>query len=236
MGVDLAAEWWLILLGGLLGSSHCVGMCGGFVLLLGSQKLGLWRTLARQLVYATGRICTYTLGGVLVGYGGWRMSLTVQHLLNLQAWFAMLAGVLLILQGVLAAGLLPWRWRSTSKHGCVVGSFATLLQARPWGAVFVAGLANGLLPCGLVYAYLALAASTAHPGQGALLMLFFGLGTVPLLILLGCGGVLLRVSFRKYLHLVLAWCVIITGILALIRGVQLWQSLGTAVTPGCGVH
>jgi hypothetical protein len=236
MSLDLAQEWWLILLGGLLGSSHCLGMCGGFVLLLGSQKLGFWRTLGRQLVYALGRVSTYTLAGALVGYGGWRLTLGLQHLLNLQAWFAILAGVLLILQGLFSAGLLRWLWRPQTKTGCLVSSFAALLQAKNWSTVFVAGLANGLLPCGLVYAYLALAASTTHMGHAALVMFLFGVGTMPLLLLLGCGGMLLRLSFRRYLHLVAAWCVIITGLLSLIRGLHLLQELATATMPGCSGH
>lgn len=236
MGINLASEWWLIVLGGLAGSAHCLGMCGGFVIILGSQKFGFWRNLGRQVIYASGRVCTYTLAGAIVGYCGWRMSLELRHVLNLQAWFAIAAGLFLIFQSFFAAGLLRWPWRNRAKPNCAATSFATLLQAPHLGAVFAAGLTNGLLPCGLVYAYLTLAASTGNMAQASLLMFLFGLGTLPLLILLGCGAALLRLTFRRYLYLLAAGCVTITGLLSLIRGLQLLQDLGMSAHTRCSGH
>ena len=103
----------LIFIAGLLGSSHCIGMCGPFALAIGSGQ-GLWRQqFRRQCVYSLGRIFTYGFLGGLVGFGGWRVAGAVPDWVNLPAWLAVLAGVLLIWQGLQATG---W-WPRTNRAG-----------------------------------------------------------------------------------------------------------------------
>ena len=221
----------MIFAGGLLGSAHCIGMCGGFVLTLGSAQRTWTANLGRQLIYATGRIGTYALAGAVVGYGGWRLGHDMSALVNVQAILAIGAGVLLVVEGIFSTGLLRRPW-SGAKMCPGAGALAGLLRAPHAGSVFAAGVFNGLLPCGLVYAYLALAASAGSVGRGAGVMLLVGLGTVPLLALTGLGGALLNLAQRRRLFQAAAWCMILTGALSLARG---WQflHLTSDATPAC---
>jgi sulfite exporter TauE/SafE len=90
-------------------------------------------------------------------------------------------------------------------------------------STFSAGLFTGLLPCGLVYAFVSLAASTGDLLHGAATMLAFGLGTVPLMVLTGTGAMLLGVRVRQRLWQVAAWSVVVTGLLTIGRGVAFLQ-------------
>ncbi|MCS6850826.1 MAG: sulfite exporter TauE/SafE family protein [Gemmataceae bacterium] len=230
-------SWLLIFAGGLLGSGHCLGMCGSFVLALGSQRDRAWRLVRRQVVYGLGRVFTYAVGGAAAGYMGWRLASGLRSLAAVQACLAIAAGGLLLYQGLTAAGVLsPMRGR-TSWGLCLLPSlFGALLHATRWRSVFLAGMVNGLLPCGLVYAYLSLAASSANLLVGALTMTLFGLGTVPPLALLGAGGQALRRVGPRLLPLA-AWCVVLTGVLCLVRGCGLlaeWQFFQLPAEAMCG--
>jgi sulfite exporter TauE/SafE len=212
-------EWLMIFVGGLLGSSHCIGMCGGFALALGNAKVGLAANVRRQVVYSLGRVFTYSLAGGVAGYAGWRLMAEFRLIVNVQAALSILAGALLLIQGFAHAGFL-WRpARSSFSHACLGPAFfAALLAATRLRNVFLGGVVNGLLPCGLVYAYLALAASSGNMLQGWLTMALFGLGTLPIMILVGSGGAVLVGNRRWDILRAAAWCVALTGLLTLIRG------------------
>ncbi len=227
-------EWLMILAGGLLGSSHCVGMCGGFALALGSTGRGFVRNLARQVVYSLGRVFTYATGGAVAGYCGWRLISALQLVVNIQAALSIGAGVLLIVQGLLAAGVLARLGRGSVRGPCLAsGVFASLLRETRLRSVFLGGVVNGLLPCGLVYAYLALAASAGGPYRGGLTMGLFGLGTIPVLVLIGCGGQVLSLAVRRHVFRVAAWCVVLTGVISVARGAGALRMLGVDDAPGC---
>jgi sulfite exporter TauE/SafE len=227
-------EWLMILAGGLLGSSHCVGMCGGFALALGTRGRGFARGLARQVVYGLGRVFTYAVGGAAAGYGGWRLMSELRLVMNVQAVLSIGAGVLLITHGLAAAGALRWPGRPAARGPCLgAGLFASLLRETRLRSVFLGGVVNGLLPCGLVYAYLALAAGAGGPLRGGLTMALFGLGTMPLLALVGCGGQVLSVAARRHVFRVAAWCVVLTGVLSVARGAGALRMLGVDDGPAC---
>lgn len=211
-------EWPLVFAAGLLGSSHCIGMCGGFALAIGSSSRSLSANAGRQLVYTAGRVFTYAFLGAAAGFGGWRLAQAAPWLVNLPALLAILAGLALIYQGLRAAG---WLGRASKAGGgpCLAGSiFATFLTAPGLLNAFLAGLLTGLLPCGLLYGMLALAASTQHIGLGAAAMALFGLGTAPVMVLTGCGGSLLSLAARRHVLRVAAWCVVLTGVISIARG------------------
>jgi uncharacterized protein len=229
----------LIFLGGLLGSAHCVGMCGGFALLIGAPARRWTANLTRQFVYSCGRIFTYGAMGAAVGYGGLRLADGLGGLVNVQAVVAIVAGALLVAQGLVSAGVVGHATRafrlafaaapvgadasrqSGPAIGCLMGSMVgTFLRDRRLRHVFLAGVLTGLLPCGLVYAYVALAASTKDLFGGMATMAAFGLGTVPLMILTGSGSTLLSLSGRRRLLYLAAWCVVFTGMLSMARGVS----------------
>ena len=224
----------LIFLGGLLGSAHCVGMCGGFAVMIGAGAHS-WRTnLARQCVYSGGRIFTYASLGAVVGYAGLRLAQEMPRVVNAQALFAFLAGMFLIVQGLISAGILSRRRLSlagmapgrgtASGHAPAIasclagGTLGSLLRTPGSQAAFLAGMLTGFLPCGLVYAYLALATSTNDPLVGSATMLAFGLGTLPLMILTGAGMSLVSPAKRQIVLRLAAWCVVATGVIAVVRG------------------
>jgi sulfite exporter TauE/SafE len=220
---------WLIFLGGLLGSAHCAGMCCGFVLALGSAGRSWQANLGRQIVYALGRVFTYAVLGCAASYGAAALSFHVGPVSS-HALFCLAAGGLLIIQGLRETGvrfrpapspLLSLSVRQPAPEpGLAATFFGELLQATRARNVFLAGMVNGLLPCGLVYGYLTLAATAEGPWRGAALMALFGLGTVPAMVLLGSGSSLLSAPRRRQVLRLAAWCIVVTGALAIWQGVR----------------
>jgi uncharacterized protein len=231
----------LVFLGGLLGSAHCVGMCGGFALLIGAPAPSWASNLARQIVYSAGRIFTYSAFGAAVGYGGLRLAERLGELVNVQATIAIVAGVLLVAQGLISTGTVRYATHAfrfalagagtaarplggSAGVGCLMGGMVgAFLRDRRIGHVFLAGVFTGLLPCGLVYAYVALAASTSDLMGGMATMAAFGAGTMPLMILTGTGSSLLSLAGRRRMLTIAAWCVVLMGVLSIARGVGFLQ-------------
>ncbi len=234
----------LVFLGGLLGSAHCVGMCGGFALLIGSGAGSVPSNVARQAVYSLGRIFTYVALGGALGYAGLRLAQDLPLIVRAQSVLALVAGVTLVIVGLISAGVLPNNLssffgrggRSASHAGpsCLAsGLLGSFLRAPGWGNVFLAGVFTGFLPCGLVYGFLALACSTASFPVGAATMAAFGLGTVPLMVLVGSGGSLVSVVTRQRLLRLAAWCVVVAGMISLARGVSAWTADTQSGPPDC---
>lgn len=239
----------LVALGGLLGSAHCVGMCGGFAVSIGAGA-STWRgNLARQLAYGVGRLFTYVALGTAAGYGGLRL-ISATTLFDVQAVLGVITGMLLILQGAASIGLFGYlrrKWnarrsasrttsgssmstlpRSASKPACLQrGLMRSLLTTPDPSGPFLAGVLTGFLPCGLVYAMLALAAAGGSLAHGAAVMTAFGLGTLPVMTALGLGTSLAGMAWRVRLLRLAAWCVVLVGVMSVARGVSAWQGTGT---------
>ncbi len=232
----------LLFVGGLLGSAHCVGMCGGFALMIGGARRRLVQNLLRQGVYSCGRIFTYAILGGAVGTGGLALSARLSGVVDAQAVLALCAGALLVIQGLISAGVWAWAvksWRAPPANrqlpilagasegsgvGCLMGGMVGEYLRRPGpGGAFLAGVLTGLLPCGLVYGYLTYAAATSSLWAGALCMVAFGLGTAPLMILTGLGGNIVSLSSRRRLLQAAAWVVVLTGAVSIARGVSAMQ-------------
>ena len=226
----------LVFLGGILGSSHCLGMCGAFVLSIGMGATGTRRNLIRQLVYSGGRVFTYGFLGLTAAFAGIWLGRRSGTLLGAQAGLSLLAGLILVVQGLTSLGLsvpTPWKKQgSGSKAACLAGSFARpFLMSPKLSSVFVAGILNGFLPCGLVYGYLALASSTGGIILGPAVMIVFGLGTIPVLVLLGLGASVLSQPARRNMFRIAGVCVLITGLHAFGRGWISLRNIGDA--PKC---
>jgi sulfite exporter TauE/SafE len=226
--------WWLAMLGGLLGSSHCVGMCGGFAALVGLHTGSVLGNLRAQLVYSLGRLMSYAALGAVAGFAGQRLISSLPQMINAPAVLCLAAGLLLFREGLLASGLFR-RWiGGSSTAGCLFGPlFSTILKTPGARNTFVAGIATGLLPCGLVYAFVSLAATSGDLLRGGALMLAFGAGTVPLMVVTGCGVSLLSWAARQRLWQFAAWSVMITGLLTLGRGVAYLQAAPEHKTAAC---
>lgn len=216
--LDLAA----VFAAGLLGSAHCVGMCGGFVVWLGA---GARREVAaRQAAYFGGKTATYALFGALAGAFG----------ASLADLFGAFGGVVSVGLGAamvgLGLGLCGVGWaRGTAPGGRLAARLssviARLLASPRRGALVALGMVNGLLPCGLVYGMLAVAATTGGAATGALTMAVFGLGTVPALALTGVLGGRLRPTSRRRMQQLAGVLVVAIGVLTVARG-------ASALTPG----
>jgi sulfite exporter TauE/SafE len=225
----------LILLGGLLGSSHCIGMCGPLALALGAKQTRLRANVARQLVFSVGRIFTYGFGGAAAAFSGWWLAHSPIAVVNVQATLSIVAGVALLILGMSAAGVLPvWSNSWWASQNCSATKwFRTLLYGPGLVSALLAGVFTGFIPCGLVYAFLALAASTGSVIDGWLTMIAFGVGTMPLMVLTGSGAALLSLSARTRALKLAAWCVMATGFISLARGLGHLEWLRDWMSPGC---
>lgn len=170
---------------GLLGGTHCVGMCGGIV---GALSMGAPARWALHLSYNAGRIASYAGAGAIAGaLGAASLGLEGQVPVRLVLYFVanlMLVALGLYLLGATRALALTERagqhlWRRLQPLT------KRFLPARTPARAFPLGLLWGWLPCGLVYSALASALTAGSAGRGALLMLAFGLGTLPNLLLAG---------------------------------------------------
>jgi sulfite exporter TauE/SafE len=179
---------------GLLGSAHCVGMCGPLVLALPGRT---GRTSA-HLAYHLGRVTTYTIVGGLAGSAGAGMTslgpqgAALRELPGVQVALSLVAAALLLAFGLGRLGIVrpleellaltPLRWPG------VGALMQRAYRERQTAALVAAGLLLGLLPCGLSYAAFARALPAGGPVEGALLTAVFGLGTLPALLLVGMGA------------------------------------------------
>jgi sulfite exporter TauE/SafE len=173
---------------GILGGVHCVGMCGSIVGMLTAQLpkgSSLWRY---HLSYNTGRIASYTLAGALVGAIG-QAGLLLRDVVPVQQLLFGMSSLMLLLLGLYLAGI--WRMvRHIESLGRVLWRYIqpftrSLFPVTSPLRAFLLGTLWGWLPCGLVYTVLVTALASGGVSNGALVMLAFGLGTLPNLLLVG---------------------------------------------------
>ncbi len=210
---------------GLLGGfGHCAGMCGpivGAVSLAAGPRLGWKKTLPLHLAYNAGRVLTYTAAGAAMGLVGSVVNIAGRAA-GLQQVVAVLAGALMMVMGLGAAGVLPVARRLEQGVSSRLFSGAGgLLRAGGLPRTFALGLFLGLLPCGLSWSAFVGAAATGGTLPGALFALSFALGTVPALLLVGSAATLLSVRLRGVLLRVGGAAVALLGLLFLLRGLGL---------------
>lgn len=170
---------------GLLGGVHCVGMCGGIV---GALSMGGPARWSLHLAYNAGRIFSYALAGALVGALG-SAGLGLSGQIPVRLIFYFLANAMLVALGLYLIGL-SGALALTERLGQVLWQriqplTRRFLPVRSLAQAFPLGLLWGWLPCGLVYSALASALTAGSAQRGALMMLAFGLGTLPNLLLAG---------------------------------------------------
>ncbi len=186
MDAPLLVTAWLT---GLLGGTHCIGMCGGISAALSfalpaearsGRRLFFW-----QLAYNAGRLASYALLGVLVGVLGQQLVAPLTGLM----WLRLLAGLLMVAMGLYLAGWWLGLQRLERLGGGLWQHLAPLRQrllpVDSLPKAVATGMAWGLLPCGLVYSALALALARSDALMSGATMLAFGLGTLPFLLITG---------------------------------------------------
>jgi uncharacterized protein len=222
------AAYLVIFAAGFAGSFHCIGMCGGFACMLGRDPRGDGVTVLRHLSYNIGRLTTYcflgglagALGAVICTSQGTTVPLLSGPLDTGQRLLAIFAGLLMIAMALQFFGLLPRLHRVTTGFGgsTLAVSLRSLLTAPGPAAPLAFGVFNGFLPCPLVYAFAAQAASTAGVLPGFLTMLAFGLGTFPAMLLMGGVGRMLAPAWRQRGVWLAGSCILALGLITLGRG------------------
>ncbi|CAG0949174.1 hypothetical protein PHYC_00089 [Phycisphaerales bacterium] len=203
-----------ILTASLLGSLHCVGMCGAFVALaVAGDKASPARLHA---AYNFGRLVTYVTLGALAGAAGHALDLGGEYV-GLPRSAAVLAGVVMVAFGVSAVlrslGIrvprmpIPGVMRSAAEYG-----YRHVDGLSPVARAGALGLLTTLLPCGWLYAFVATAAGTASPLWGAAAMAAFWLGTVPALVTLGVGVQKLSGPLRRHVPVLTSVVLVVIGV------------------------
>lgn len=212
-----------VLLGtGLLtGFSHCVGMCGPLLSAFVLRRRTLVTDISTPLVlYQTGRLTTYMCLGAIAGGLGAAFAALLR---DWQGIFSVILGAAAIVLGLGLLGLLPARpGRLTVASLRRVGEWmqSRMTSTHP-AAPFALGLANGLLPCGPVYAMLLLAALSGTPWQGTSLMFIFGLGTLPAMFGFAFATACLGLRLRERLYRMAATLIVLVGLQLTLRGLAL---------------
>jgi len=209
-------EIWTALAIGFLGSFHCIGMCGPIALALpGSGRSG-FNLVWGRVVYNMGRIVTYSLLGALFGVIGHSFALA-----GFQKALSVVLGVLIILSIFLKSD-----WFSDIKKKLRINTFYTTLkriisnQFRKKGesTLFIIGILNGLLPCGLVYIGLAGSLTIGSIAGGSIFMALFGLGTFPVMMAMSLAPGLISIPLRQRINKAIPIFAALFGIYLIYRG------------------
>lgn len=214
---------------GLLGSAHCIGMCGPLVMALPlAQKTSLQKTLS-VFLYHIGKMSSYAVLGIVVGLFGRQLFIAdVQQHISIIIGSMMLIYVIWVfmIQPKTSVGSLNLLQKPLLKW------LGELLKSKFVGAFLVIGFLNGLLPCGMVYLALTSAMATGKVFNASMFMLFFGLGTVPALVMVALGGQYMGHLLRRKIQQMLPFFIFTMGVFLILRG----MSLGIPfVSPQLGV-
>ncbi len=204
---------------GLLGSVHCIGMCGPLVMALPiSHKTNLQK-MAALFLYHVGKISSYAILGILFGLFGSQFPI-----FGLQKNISIVIGITMLLYVVYVFILKPKHIQLgvlSSLYNVIVKSLGKLFRSKYLISFLFIGLLNGLLPCGMIYLALSSAMATQNVLQGGLLMAFFGLGTVPALVMVALGGQYMGFTFRRKIQKLLPVFIFSMGVLLILRGLNL---------------
>lgn len=204
---------------GLLGSFHCVGMCGPIAFMLPVNKSNTTQKFFQVFLYHFGRLLSYSIIGLFFGIIGKSL-----NLFGLQQKLSIAVGVLMII-----IVMIPYQ--TFSKYNFskpiykiiskVKNALGVALKKKTPDTFLSIGFLNGFLPCGLVYMAVFGAIASGHILKGSLYMTFFGLGTIPLMTMAVYAGNFLTRKARQHVQKVIPVFIVIIGLLFIIRGLGL---------------
>ncbi|NOT50197.1 MAG: sulfite exporter TauE/SafE family protein [Chitinophagaceae bacterium] len=204
---------------GAAGSLHCIGMCGPLSLALPVHQFSAIKKFASLLLYQFGRIITYSSIGLLFGLAGRRI-----YLAGYQQSFSIAMGIFILL----LAALYFIRHRNIHIKGLdkiyavVQKLIGRVLRSRGGAFSFLLlGMANGLLPCGMVYIALATTLSFNEISHSVGFMAMFGAGTLPAMMLVGYAGTMISFRQRMKLRKLVPVFISIMGVILILRGLDL---------------
>ena len=204
---------------GIVGSFHCVGMCGPLALALPLSNNSFTSKFFGALIYNAGRIVTYSFFGLIFGLIG-----QTAAIFNFQQWLSIAVGIV-----ILFFIIMPKKYKMQSAASGYTTTFFTgirmqlgkLFTQKNNASLFVIGLLNGLLPCGLVYMAVAGAIAAGDVWKSALFMAAFGLGTLPIMWSIAFFGNYVGVSFRQKIRRAYPYMMTLMACLLILRGMGL---------------
>ena len=205
--------YWSAFLMGLLGSFHCIGMCGPLVLALPSKGQ------LYKVSYNLGRTITYASMGALIGLIGESFAMV-----GLQQSLSIGVGVIMLIIVMFTKYKhfdLPMGGAVNKLYLYVKNKLGPLLKSKSVFAPIFIGILNGLLPCGLVYAALFAALSMGSISGSAIYMASFGLGTIPVMLALGLSTGLITPNLRTKLNKAVPYFLAVVAIILILRGMNL---------------
>ncbi|MEO7769156.1 MAG: sulfite exporter TauE/SafE family protein [Ferruginibacter sp.] len=204
---------------GMLGSFHCIGMCGPLAFSLPLSNNSDFAKFAGSFLYNMGRIFTYSCLGLLFGLAGKSFSL-----FGMQQWLSVIAGAAILAFLLIPKKLLTNAGKNnigTQYMHSVRSTLGRLFLKRNYRSLFAIGLLNGLLPCGLIYMAVAGAIASADPFKSAFFMASFGLGTLPVMWSVSFFGNYMSISIRKKIRSSYPVMMALMACLLIIRGLGL---------------
>ena len=214
---------------GLLGSTHCVGMCGPIALALPAGN-GFNAFFFHRLLYNSGRVITYTLLGTMLGLAG-----GVFNWLGWQKWLAMGLGTLMFVFAIFSFRLnynYPVPALLTRALALLKSKLVQLFNHKgPLPALFT-GVLNGFLPCGLVYLAMGTALASGNAIEGAFFMMLFGLATLPAMLMTSMVG---RIAGRNLRTKLLRFSPVFIGVLAVVIFLRGYFIVVPQTEPGIGM-
>jgi len=204
---------------GLISSFHCIGMCGPIAMMLPVDHQNEVKKTTQIVTYHIGRLTAYATIGLIFGLLGRGFFLA-----GLQQKMSIFIGVLMIIVVLIPEKIFSEYnfskpiYKLISKIKSNLGSH---FKNKSYKSLFIIGLLNGFLPCGMVYVALFGAIAMQSAGYGVLYMLLFGLGTIPLMTAVVYLHSLLKMSFRNKIQKAIPYVAVIIGILFILRGLGL---------------
>lgn len=204
---------------GLLGSFHCIGMCGPIAFMLPVDRTNNTKRIAQILVYHSGRIFTYGLLGLLFGFLGKGF-----YFFGFQQNLSIIIGVIMILMIVLPKKTINKFSITKPIYKLLSGVKNRLgkeLKKKRIDTFFTIGFLNGFLPCGLVYMAIFASIATGNIIKGSSYMMLFGLGTIPLMTAFVYLGNFTTGLARKRIQQFIPVAVVVIAVLFILRGMGL---------------
>jgi sulfite exporter TauE/SafE len=203
---------------GLLTGFHCVGMCGPIALVLPLNNRTWGTRILSALLYNIGRTVTYSAMGAVFGIIGAGFSLA-----GFQRWISILMGIFMIASIAFPKiNHLLYRGTGNSKFmSSIKKQLAKYFQQASYKSLFITGLLNGLLPCGMVYMAIAGAIAVGSVSGSIVFMALFGLGTIPMMFLLSMIGNFASIKLKHFINKAIPYVVVIVGALFILRGLEL---------------
>jgi sulfite exporter TauE/SafE len=211
-------ELWSAFVIGLVGSFHCIGMCGAiaFALPRGDAR---WKFLGGRILYNLGRVATYTILGLFFGFVGQAVSLAgFQQGLSIMVGILML--IIVVLPRTFTQKLLSAQWIAPSIARLKSG-IGRLFGKGSMPSLFAIGLLNGLLPCGFVYVGIGGSLTTNSILGGAAYMALFGLGTLPTMLAASLATNFISLNLRNTVRRFLPVGMALLAVMFILRGMAL---------------